>query len=231
LDGGLKLLHPFMPFVTEELWQRLNRRQGDSCTSITKAPFPVENKSYNDDDADKEFDLVFSIIKATRSLMVEYTISKNAKGRQSYHVNRNRTVHSNSFNNFIAVFVQISNPALANTFKRETQSITTLAKGVTDVKILQNGDETPVGCALATLTEGINVLLLVKGQVDLEAEVQKLQKKITTVDKSKESLLKKMSVADYENKVPADIRESNETKVCRKICICPVQTWILVIHF
>jgi valyl-tRNA synthetase len=84
LDGGLKLLHPFMPFVTEELWQRLNRREGDSCISITKAPFPVENKSYNDDFADKEFELVFSIIKASRSLMVEYSISKNAKGESRH---------------------------------------------------------------------------------------------------------------------------------------------------
>jgi valyl-tRNA synthetase len=69
-----------MPFVTEELWQRLNRRSGDVCTSITKAKFPVEDKTYSNEEADKEFDIVFAIIKATRSLMVEYSISKNAKG-------------------------------------------------------------------------------------------------------------------------------------------------------
>lgn len=88
LDGGLKLLHPFMPFVTEELWQRLNRRQGDNCTSITKAKFPVDDKTYNNDAADKEFDLVFAIIKATRSLMVEYSISKNAKGKLDFQFNK-----------------------------------------------------------------------------------------------------------------------------------------------
>ncbi|CAM0141728.1 valine--tRNA ligase [Umbelopsis sp. WA50703] len=189
LDGGLKLLHPFMPFVTEELWQRLNRRSGDVCTSITKAKFPVEDKTYSNEEADKEFDIVFAIIKATRSLMVEYSISKNAK-----------------------VFVQITNSQLANTLKDETQSITTLAKGVTEVNIVEGTDETPVGCALATLTDEINVLLLVKGQVDIEAEVQKLQKKVANVDKSRQGLLKKMSIPDYENKVPADVRESNDTK-------------------
>lgn len=72
-----------MPFVTEELWQRLNRREGDATISITKARFPVEDTSYNNDEADKEFDLVFSIIKAARSLMVEYSITKNAKGKSS----------------------------------------------------------------------------------------------------------------------------------------------------
>ncbi|KAJ2956002.1 hypothetical protein NQZ79_g8104 [Umbelopsis isabellina] len=189
LDGGLKLLHPFMPFVTEELWQRLNRRQGDTCSSITKAKFPVEDKTYSNEAADKEFDIVFAIIKATRSLMVEYSITKNAK-----------------------VFVQITNPQLATTLKDETQSITTLAKGVTEVNIIDGADQTPVGCALATLNDEINVLLLVKGQVDIESEVQKLQKKVANVDKSRQGLLKKMSIPDYENKVPADVREINDTK-------------------
>lgn len=42
LDMGLKLLHPFMPFVTEELWQRLPRRPRDPTQSIMIASFPVQ---------------------------------------------------------------------------------------------------------------------------------------------------------------------------------------------
>lgn len=41
LDNGLRLLHPFMPFVTEELWQRLPRRSNDSTPSIMLASYPV----------------------------------------------------------------------------------------------------------------------------------------------------------------------------------------------
>lgn len=41
LDHGLRLLHPFMPFVTEELWQRLPRRPNDSTPSIMLSSFPV----------------------------------------------------------------------------------------------------------------------------------------------------------------------------------------------
>jgi hypothetical protein len=41
LDHGLRLLHPFMPFVTEELWQRLPRRAGDKCPSIMISAYPV----------------------------------------------------------------------------------------------------------------------------------------------------------------------------------------------
>ena len=41
LDYGLRLLHPFMPFVTEELWQRLPRRPNDSTPSIVVSSYPV----------------------------------------------------------------------------------------------------------------------------------------------------------------------------------------------
>ncbi len=41
LDYGLRLLHPFMPFVTEELWQRLPRMPNDSTPSIMLSSFPV----------------------------------------------------------------------------------------------------------------------------------------------------------------------------------------------
>ena len=41
LDHGLRLLHPFMPFVTEELWQRLPRRPNDATPSIMVSPFPT----------------------------------------------------------------------------------------------------------------------------------------------------------------------------------------------
>lgn len=41
LDHGLRLLHPFMPFVTEELWQRLPRRPNDATPSIMVSSFPV----------------------------------------------------------------------------------------------------------------------------------------------------------------------------------------------
>jgi valyl-tRNA synthetase len=40
LEAGLKLLHPFMPYVTEDLWQRLPRRQGDATESIMICLFP-----------------------------------------------------------------------------------------------------------------------------------------------------------------------------------------------
>lgn len=48
LDHGLRLLHPFMPFVTEELWQHLPRRPNDSTPSIMVASYPVSVTCFHD---------------------------------------------------------------------------------------------------------------------------------------------------------------------------------------
>ncbi|KAJ3069270.1 hypothetical protein HDU99_002981, partial [Rhizoclosmatium hyalinum] len=59
LDAGLKLLHPMMPFVTEELWQRLPRRDNDPLSkTIMKAKFPVEMACWNNPQADADFENV-----------------------------------------------------------------------------------------------------------------------------------------------------------------------------
>ena len=45
LDHGLRLLHPFMPFVTEELWQRIPRRQDSKEVSVMVSPYPTPVRS------------------------------------------------------------------------------------------------------------------------------------------------------------------------------------------
>jgi valyl-tRNA synthetase len=94
LDHGLRLLHPFMPFVTEELWQRLSRRPNDATPSIMVSKYPVyvrhsylnwatidEGDSQDPDfvfnDADKDFDLLFNAIRAGRSLAASYNLQSD----------------------------------------------------------------------------------------------------------------------------------------------------------
>jgi valyl-tRNA synthetase len=66
IEGGLLMIHPFMPFLTEELWQRLPRRQGDSTPSITVATYPQHVQEWDDKAADEE----------CKSISVDY-ISRN----------------------------------------------------------------------------------------------------------------------------------------------------------
>jgi valyl-tRNA synthetase len=80
LEGALLLIHPFMPFVTEELWQRLPRRPSDANPTIVKAVYPRFSEEFDDPDAEKSYDIAFSVVKAIRSMQAEYGIKEKAKG-------------------------------------------------------------------------------------------------------------------------------------------------------
>src|SRR5258706_14662521 len=93
LDLGLRLLHPFMPFVTEELWQRLPRRPNDSTPSIMVSSYPLhvrrrdipgvffsrvpQDETFVDEKAEPDFNLVFQAIKAVRSLAAQYNLQRD----------------------------------------------------------------------------------------------------------------------------------------------------------
>lgn len=73
LDIGLKLLHPFMPFVTEELYQRLPRRSSDKA-SIMVSPFPTNATfaSWKNDKIEASFQAAQDIVRAIRSIRSTY---------------------------------------------------------------------------------------------------------------------------------------------------------------
>jgi valyl-tRNA synthetase len=80
LEGALTMIHPYMPFITEDLWQRLPRRPGDETPSIVKAAYPQYDERLDDAAAEAAYELVLDVSKGVRSLMSEYSIRENGKG-------------------------------------------------------------------------------------------------------------------------------------------------------
>ena len=78
LDQGLKLLHPFMPFVTEELYQRLSRRPKDKIPSIMMSTFPQPVPEWHDPESEMDYEFMNSIVRTCRSVITEYNIKSNA---------------------------------------------------------------------------------------------------------------------------------------------------------
>ncbi|CAA21312.1 cytoplasmic valine-tRNA ligase Vrs1/Vas1 [Schizosaccharomyces pombe] len=78
LDNALRLMHPFMPYVTEEMWQRLPRRPGDKTQTIVKAAFPVERVDYSNEIAAKYYESIITVVHSTRSMMAENGIKSDA---------------------------------------------------------------------------------------------------------------------------------------------------------
>ncbi|ORY37912.1 valyl-tRNA synthetase [Rhizoclosmatium globosum] len=191
LDAGLKLLHPMMPFVTEELWQRLPRRDNDPLSkTIMKAKFPVEMACWNNPQADADFENVNKVVRAARVLLADYNIKKEGQ-----------------------LFVQTKNEVLYETLQTEGVTISTgLIKGAKSLKVLSQKEVPPAGCAVSPVSGDCNVYLLVKGMVDFDAEITKLQASKAKAATALADLTKKMSAADYKTKVKQEVQETNSSK-------------------
>ncbi|CAO3654857.1 unnamed protein product [Mucor fragilis] len=136
LEAGLKLMHPFMPYVTEELFQRLGRRPGHDEPTIVKASYPVENQAYNFSDAEKEFESVFETVKSIRSIATQLKQKKN-----------------------IVAYIQTNQAGLQSLFEANKDSIATLVKGVDALSIMDASAETPADCDTAAAGENVNVFV------------------------------------------------------------------------
>ncbi|KAI9359333.1 tRNA synthetases class I-domain-containing protein [Zopfochytrium polystomum] len=191
LDAGLKLLHPMMPFVTEELWQRLNRRPNDPLSrTIMLAKYPTENPAWSHPKADEDFEAVNKVVRAARSLVSNYNIPENW------------------------LYVQTSNAALLSILQRDAAVITeALVKNAKSLQVLTKDESAPAGCAVVPVSEDCNVYLLVKGKVDFDVELAKLQAQKEKALEQLAELRKKTEAPGYEKKVKLEVREANAAKI------------------
>ncbi|KIJ23910.1 hypothetical protein M422DRAFT_39377 [Sphaerobolus stellatus SS14] len=188
LDYGLRLLHPFMPFVTEELWQRLPRRANDP-PSIMLSSYPEHDEAMVFDQAEKNFDTVFSAIRASRSLAASYSLQ-----------------------NDIQLFFHTQTEAEQTTFESQLPTIIALTKGCKSAKVVRRIEDVPAGCGSALLTETLTIYILVRGLVDLDNEIAKCDKKLDLAALNADKIRKLQSQPGYES-VPENVRESNDEKL------------------
>lgn len=107
------------------------------------------------------------------------------------------------------VFVVSNDDFSKNVLEKFASDVATLAY-CTKIEITT---APPVGCAILTVTGSCEVHLLLKGLIDPEKEIAKLQKKREQLEKTVENTNKAMSVADYSTKVPAEVQEANKEKI------------------
>lgn len=191
IDGALKLIHPFMPFLTEEMWQRLPRRAPEtSIVTIVKAPYPQYEAQFDNSSAEANYELLLEITKGARSLLSQYGILKNG-----------------------SIFVESSKKTISEMAAKEQDSIVSLIKAVEQIKVVESKSDLPDGCALLAISPECNVHLLVKGQVDLDQEINKTQVKMDKAEKSRSNIIKTMQSKDYAEKASKQAQETNKTRL------------------
>ncbi|KZF26102.1 valyl-tRNA synthetase-like protein [Xylona heveae TC161] len=191
LEGALTLIHPFMPFLTEELWQRLPRRPDDKTPSIVKAAYPEYDASLDDPASEDAYELLLGVSKGVRSLMAEYSIKEEGKA-----------------------YVQTYDDTSYKTVSDELQSIRSLSgKGVSSIEILSKDEPRPAGCVVFAVSAQAAVFLHVKGRVDIDAEIKKTQ---TKLKKAADGVSRQRKILDdpaYQKKVSAELQEVERKKL------------------
>jgi valyl-tRNA synthetase len=184
LEGVLRLFHPFIPFITEELWQRIPHEGG----TLMKADWPVADEGSIDPGAEAEMDYLREIIRLCLMLKGDYGVRTNqpAEGH----------------------FVD-ADAGRRNLLERHAGYITRLA-GISPVRV-HAGFEPPRQTARAVHgTTEIHIPL--RGLIDTDREAARLSKEIERVGGQLERLEKRLASRDFLEKAPGEVVERERAK-------------------
>jgi valyl-tRNA synthetase len=190
MEIGLRLLHPMMPFVTEELWQRLPGRGSlgaEETVSIMIAKYPEVNPTYKNDECESSMAHTMKVVEACRALRASYNIAHKVQ---------------------TSFFIRITGPGEA-AVKNQIDDIKTLGKASLVEVNAAAGDV--VGTVIVDDT--LTVLMDVKGLVDYKVEIARLEKSMKATIPAITTLEQKMAAEGYEEKVPQELKEANAKKL------------------
>ena len=179
-----------MPFITEELFQRLPRRNpATDPPSICVTPFP-ECLPTRRLDVEKEVQLIQELAHVIRRLRSEYLDSKVKP----------------------VIIVQTQDPEIANTVDKYSRDVITLGR-ICELR-MDTSSQPPEGCTMSQLSDKCSVFLLVKGLVDIPTEIDKLNSRREKIVARLQELQHKTQQSTYV-KVPEEIKAENSSKLGR----------------
>jgi valyl-tRNA synthetase len=181
LEVSLRLLHPYIPFLTEEIWQKLPRAGGPP--SIVVAAFPEGPSLPVGADADAERDLGFlmEVITALRTIRVETGIPPGKE---------------------VAATILTHDDASLALLERHRDWVVRLAR--TNPLSLARDGERPRGSA-AAVVRGAEVLVPLLGVIDLDAEHRRLEKEIGKLQKEREGCERRLVNPSFVERAPAEV--------------------------
>jgi valyl-tRNA synthetase len=188
LHDTLVLLHPFVPFITEEIWHKLPGTQG----SIMKAAFPLyaenDNSIQRDEEAESNMRLISGIITGIRNIRGEMNISPSLS---------------------LAVSAQSQDESTRKTIQQHRDMIINLAR----LKSLSVGNavKRPKSAATAVVNDA-TIFISLEGIVDFAKEIERLEKEINKLTNESATVSKKLNNEDFLRKAPVEVVEKVKEK-------------------
>ncbi len=181
LTDILKLLHPLMPFVTEELYQRMPGRDAES---IMISPFPIHNPEEVDEESEAAMDLVMGIIDTIRNIRGETGIAPNIKIDAVIRANGR------------APLLKEYEPYIKELARVERLSFT---EGAIPEK-------TAIG-----IYKGVEVSVPIADIIDVAAELTRIVKELAKIEEDITKIFNKLNNRAFREKAPREVIEKNET--------------------
>jgi valyl-tRNA synthetase len=188
LENLLRLLHPFMPFITEEIWQALPK--GEGVASIMLADYPTPREDWAGfGPAATEMELVMDVIKGIRNIRGEMEVAPSKQ---------------------IAALLDCKSAQSFTLLKRNEVYVMSLAR-LSDLAIGQ-GIERPAEASLQVAGD-VEIIVPLRGLVNVEEEEKRLGKEIAKIEKDIEFLSKKLENPSFVERAPADVVVKEREKI------------------
>jgi len=184
LKGTLELLHPFMPFITEEIWQHLPGKE----LTVMKAVWPSGRDELIDGMAEQQMELLMEVTKALRHIRSEMNVTP---GKQ------------------VEALLEVPGEDTRQTLEKGIGYIQSLANA--QVSISPQLPEKPEQAAHA-VTKGVEVFVPLKGLIDIDQETARLNKELATLEKDLARIQGKLNNQGFLSKAPEEIINKEKAK-------------------
>jgi len=189
LESMMRLLHPMMPFITEEIWQRLKPMVNTSSDSIMISSFPVFDESKRSAKALADLKWLQDVIVAVRNIRGELNVSPGKPVKVLLkNVNDNDTRCLQEYRGFLSALAKLDSIEIA-------------------------GEIVPPS---ATAIAGqLEIMVPLAGLIDVGAEVARLEKEIDKLQKDTQRLAGKLSNAKFVERAPAEVVDKEREKLAQ----------------
>jgi valyl-tRNA synthetase len=193
LERVLRLLHPFLPFVTEEIWQALGKilpHQGDKFEALVVAEYPNPDSTKFDDDAEQELDAVVELTRAARNVRAMFRIQNNEK----------IPARINTSEQYLGVFAD-STPFI------ESESGITLS-----LTSETNGSGSAGNEAAQVITAG-TLSMSIGDLVDIEEEKSRLKDELNELTSYRRKISGRLSNEQFLSKAPQEVVDRDKERL------------------
>ncbi len=178
LSNILRALHPFMPFITEEIWQRWQPESGP----LALQPYPTPQAEHLDAEAEAQMQVVMEVVNAARSLRADFGVTPGARA---------------------ALTVIAPDPATRDRLQAQAAAFHWLAYA-SEVSFLVAPAPKPAG-AVSAVAGATEVYLHLSGAVDVEAELARLEKQLAKSEADADRSRKKLSNEGFISKARPEV--------------------------